>query len=505
MRRTAKQRPARRRSGATLVHFAIVLPVLLAMIGLVLDGGILLATYRQVQNAADAAAAAAAMDKFRGADDATATATANTFMATNGMSGVTLTLNGGSSNALNIPPQDPGNTGSPFKNLPHYVEAVVTRQVNTFFIRAVGVSSNQITARAVAGYEPVGNGEGAIVLDPTASPGISVQGTNTLLTVNGTVVVNSNGKGVDQFGVNVTAPGGSQYAIQTQATPSIIAKYIQSVGGVDTLNNLRAYDPAFTPPYDPTNTDRPLIANSPVAPDPLQDLVTPKAGNGVVTTYPKYLGGGNWDNTSTSPQDVTIGNADTVRFSPGIYRSISITGGTVTFDPGIYVVGQGNTSGGGNRLNINGGTVNGTGVMFYNTGSDYNATTPPENSTGEVGSNSTPNAPSSTKFGPISINGGTGALTAINDPSSPFDKMLFYQRRWNTSAASIAGGGNLQLGDATNGGTIYAKWANFQLSGGGTFNAQFIVGTLSISGGATVTINATGKNFGKANEVYLVE
>ena len=54
-------------------------------------------------------------------------------------------------------------------------------------------------------------------------------------------------------------------------------------------------------------------------------------------------------------------------------------------------------------------------------------------------------------------------------------------------------------------GTIYAKWANFDLSGQGEYNAQFVVGSMAISGNAIVTINATGKNFGKANLVFLVE
>ena len=47
------------------------------------------------------------------------------------------------------------------------------------------------------------------------------------------------------------------------------------VGGVDIVDNIRAYDPAFSPSplYDSSNlTDRPLHAQGPIAPDPLQDL-----------------------------------------------------------------------------------------------------------------------------------------------------------------------------------------------------------------------------------------
>ena len=54
-------------------------------------------------------------------------------------------------------------------------------------------------------------------------------------------------------------------------------------------------------------------------------------------------------------------------------------------------------------------------------------------------------------------------------------------------------------------GILYAKWAQFTLAGNGTYQAQFLVGSMVVNGGATVTINAAGKNLGKANLVFLVE
>ena len=62
--------PGRRRPGQTLVLFALLFPVLLGMVGLVIDGGLIMAAQRQVQNAADAAALAASMDRVRGKTDA---------------------------------------------------------------------------------------------------------------------------------------------------------------------------------------------------------------------------------------------------------------------------------------------------------------------------------------------------------------------------------------------------------------------------------------------------
>jgi Flp pilus assembly protein TadG len=509
---------ARRRSGKILVLFVLVTPVLLGLIGLVVDGGLLMAAQRQAQNAADAAALAAAMDKFQGGSDATALATAQSFLTGNGVSGVTLTLNGGANNTLNIPPKTPT---SPYYNAANYVEVIVTRSVTTLFIQVLGVNpSQQVTARAVAGFEPVGAGEGVMVLDPNAAPGLDVSANSSSnsfvrLMVNGDITVNSQGGGVDQYG-NPVPSSLNQDAVKTQTSTlsvaSIVTTHLQVAGGVTNLDNIRAYDAAFPPNnYDPSNIDRPIMARAPIAPDPLQSLATPTTANGVVNTFPNYLGSGLWG-TATTPQAVTIGNNDNVTFNPGIYQSIKITGGTAVFNPGIYILGIGLNGNGQNALAITGGRVTGNGVMFYNTGGAYNGGNWANNgwnpTTGgaDPGDGGTPppnNSP--VNFGGISINGGGGgasvAFTPYNNGNNPFNGMLFYQRRWNNATAFI--GGNAS--NTSLSGTLYAKWANFQLAGSGNFNAQFLVGTMSITGQATVIINAAGKNLGKANLVFLVE
>jgi Flp pilus assembly protein TadG len=510
MRSVNDKRWCGRRPGKTLVFFALTLPLLLGMIGLVIDGGLLMASHRQVQNAADAAATAAAMDKFRGATDDAATTTANTFMATNGMSGVTLVLNAGSSNAINIPPQDPGNTGSPYTaaanpgNLPlnsnNYVEAIVTRSVTTMFIQLIGVNkSQQVTARAVAGFEPTSSGQGAIVLDPTVAPGLKIANNNARLLVNGAVTVNSQGGGIDQYGASVSSSLNSD-AVVTGNNPiaSIVATALNVVGGVDNLDAIRSYDSAFPPNYyDTSNTDRPVFARLPVAPDPLETLATPTRNNGVTDpgagNYPAFKNG-SWS-TGASPGDVSVGNSDNATINPGIYRSISITGGTATLNPGIYVVGPG-FSGGGNTFNINGGTVTGTGVMIYNTGSDYVSSGTPDSSDGTTRPGSV-----SSNFGKMTVNGGTVNLTPISDTTSPYYGVLLYQRRWNTTGISVGGNSNT----VNLSGIVYAKWAQMALAGQGQYNAEFVVGSLSISGNGLVTITATGKNTGRLNQVWLVE
>ena len=55
MRHARSLRPGRR-PGKVLVLFTMLLPVLLGLVGLVVDGGLMMAAQRRVQNAADAAA-----------------------------------------------------------------------------------------------------------------------------------------------------------------------------------------------------------------------------------------------------------------------------------------------------------------------------------------------------------------------------------------------------------------------------------------------------------------
>src|SRR5436309_5488756 len=116
------------RAGKVLVLFVLLLPILVGWVGLVIDTGLLLAGHRQAQNVADAAALAAALDKFRGASDASATATANKFVQDyNGQSGSpTLVLNGGNANAVNIPPIQGPHAGNS-----QYVEVILTVPVQT--------------------------------------------------------------------------------------------------------------------------------------------------------------------------------------------------------------------------------------------------------------------------------------------------------------------------------------------------------------------------------------
>src|SRR5207302_10170033 len=98
MRIHSSSRATQKRSGKILVLFALLLPVLLGMTGLVIDGGMVLAAHRQARNAADAAALAAAKDLLSGKSLATAQATAKTSVQSyNSLAKATVTPNDPSS------------------------------------------------------------------------------------------------------------------------------------------------------------------------------------------------------------------------------------------------------------------------------------------------------------------------------------------------------------------------------------------------------------------------
>lgn len=493
----------RHRKGAVLVWCSVLLLIMIGMIGLVIDGALLMAGHRHNHNAADAAALAAAYAKMRGLTDPQAEAEAVIYVtdpAHNNIANATLPI-------TRIPPSQGAYAGAS-----GYVEAIVTSPIPTYFIHVLpGINAGAtVSARAVAGYELVAAGEGVITLDPNQKPGLKVAGGGTLC-VNGTVLVNSLGGGVDENGETVE---GQQTGIQATNNSTVKATEVLAAGGVNDPNNFINYESGGPNPLD--------AGTGLLFPDPLVNLPTPtdvkgagSQGGGVVLAYrgsPQATSGGYALN---NPLDASVGGygpnyirdaglpTETMVLHPGIYESIQITGGNVEFVPGIYVLSpQSNTVW---ALDISGGTVIADGIMFYNTGQDYDPLTGlPDRNDGDL----PPPNPAPTEFGGIKINASMGFspidTTTYNyggEDVSAFNGMLFYYRRWNTEQMQIEG--NSSEGDLV--GTLYAKWANAKITGQGTYDAQFITGSMDIAGTGNVTINFTGNNAGKAPQIFLVE
>jgi hypothetical protein len=438
------------RPGKTLIMFALLLPVLLGMVGMTLDSGLLQSTYRQTQNAADAAALAAALDLYNGYTKTTATTTATTYVQTyNNMSGATVTIN--------IPPLTGPNAGDST-----YAEAIISYPYKTSFIQFLGISKSQtVTARAVGGFESV-PAYGVMALLPNGQ-GVSVTG-GVALKVDGTIndnYTNSSSalsvtQGANIYANSVLVSGGASIG-----AGSVVSTYPSGGGG------------------------SPLTQNTGVQyADPLASMPVPTTSNGVVNTNYGTLSGSGTNQTlspSSTPGAVYVNNGHSATLYPGIYQTINIAGGSaVTFQPGIYVL-----AGGGLTIS-NGATISGSGVMFYNTASTYNPIT------GVNGASPT--------FGSINMVGGTTfSLGGITTTGSPFNGVLFFQDRANTQTLYLNNGSTVPVT-----GTFYAPTATFQIAGGGTYDSQFIVGSFVASNGSTMTITPPAGP-ATANQVFLVE
>jgi hypothetical protein len=426
---------------------------MVALVGLVIDGGLALAGYREAQNAADAAALSAAMDLMLGRTSALAKSNAAmcvTGSAYNNLSGAAV--------VINIPPSQ----GS-YQGMANYAEAIITCPTTSYFIRVLpGVNRNgSVKARAVAGFEPLALDEGVAALSPTGDPGLRTSSNNATLTVNGRVLVNSTV---------------SHYAAKA-GTGKVYSPDVEVVGGVDNPQNFQ------TSPTNPTSSVHTGVTPTP---DLFSHLPTPMVANGVDPTIRTF-------------------NANNTSLQPGVYPGgISISGNKqYTMAPGIYVLAGGD-------LSISGSaTLTGQGVMFYVTGNTYVASSgapdasDPIDPLGQV-----PPATSGTTFSNVKINSNV-QLSPIDTKTysygtssiSAFDGMLFYFRRDSTATMTIEGnssGGNLS-------GTVYAKWGNLNLAGQGTYLAQFIVGTVDLTGNGAITVSYTGAKIGKAPQVFLVE
>jgi hypothetical protein len=346
---------------------------------------------------------------------------------------------------------------------------------------AGGARNPTVSARAVAGPDVAAAREALCVLDPTAVPGVTVD--RTTLRVNGRVWVNSQGAGYDEGGGWVDR-GYPSYGVQRLNGGAFQADRLRVVGGTDSASA-----------YQTSSGTNALKARQLPRSDPLLNLPTPTTATGVQAVYPGVGG-----QTFAAPQQVSVAlqAGQAAAFTPGIYGSIEVTGsGNVTFAPGIYVLAGGNASGKAMNLSTT-GTVSGSGVMFYNTGSTYDPVTgDPDRNDGNVLGTDT------AAFGDVMLNAGFLNLTPLSGASSPFAGFVYYQRRWNTRPVTIYHNN----GDDSIVGTIYARWARLTMVKPGTFTTQLVVGSFvatSPTSGGYVTISPSPVQ-GKAKLVYLVE
>jgi hypothetical protein len=441
------------RRGTILVVTSVGAAAMVGMLLLIVETGMIMDTRRRAQNAIDSAALAAAQTLVRQQSNASATAEATTFIQQhNNLPGGTV--------SIHMPP-----VSGPYAGRYGYCEAKIQlHSNNTLFSSFADALAPAVNARAVAGYRSVSSPEMIIALDKRYSPGLNCVG-NGQLVIDGGVITNSQGWGVDENGASVTGAING-YAGNIGSNGTFRGRSFRICGGVN--------NPAGFLPYI-AGGDHPLRCRMPLTPDPLINLPTPTVATGV---------------TNVNRGRVNISSTGyTGTLSPGIYSEINISGGNVTFNPGIYVITGG-------ELKITGGNVTANGVMFYITLRDYNPSTGlPDSLDGE-----TLPPTNNAQRGGITVTS-NATLRALNNPTSPFHGMLFYLRRINDSAVTVAG--NATAGQVV--GTIYSKWSQLTLTGQGVFNTQFIIGNVKWSGNGNMTLSPSGYDFARAGLVYLVE
>jgi hypothetical protein len=299
---------------------------------------------RMQQTAADGAAIAAATDlTFSGNQTAALNASATNGFTDNtgggacGAPPTNLAVGSVTVTVCNPPSSGPhagaGNT--------QYVEVFVSSGQPTYFMKIFGVTSETVTARAVATNKTGGtNGTTTGCLYTLGPPSSSIEGVNingnaTLYAPTCGIVDNGN---YNTQGNSLSVTAGS-FGVSGSANVSGPGGHVECTNGSSTC-----------PTY-----------SAPAAGDPLSTL-TPPCSPCTGGTAISINGNGGFTGTG-----VTYAN-NVYTVSPGTYSSISISGtgggNSVVFSPGTYVI-----DGAGGLTIPGNATISGSGVTFYFTGS----------------------------------------------------------------------------------------------------------------------------------------
>lgn len=296
------------------IFFVIVLPVLLALTCITIDGMNLFVIREKMQIAADASALAAAtsINTVTPGNASKATSLAQTIAQSNhfanGTNSITVTVS--------IPPGDPYKKSPPYASNTNFARVQISQPVPLYFGGIIGIKTMTVSANAVAGSNS-SSSVSVMTLATTGAGSLSLTGSGSINAISGAIDVNSN----------------SSSALTLTGSGSITASNINIVGGYSSVGSGSINGTISKGAGSGSN---PFAALTPPAPP-------------YTCNYTNY----------------SITGSKTVTLSPGTYcGGISITGSSnVTFSSGTYIL-----NGGG--LSITGSsTINGTGVTFYNTGS----------------------------------------------------------------------------------------------------------------------------------------
>ena len=408
----------RREGGQMLILFVLALGVLMGMVAMSVDVGMILHERRSLQNAADSAALAGVPELPESPDAAEAKALEwaekNGYTGENG---ATITVN------------------TPYQGDVNAIEVIIEVEEPFLFARALGLDSVDVSARAVAGFDPgtSANNAAILVLNEHECTAFQMVGTNDVTITNGgAIMVNSDCDNEQNAAIN---KAGSSIA-------TIEGGIFYYEDGDWSISGSGALIPEPEPV--PSRIT-----------DPLAGLTPPDLYAIDIGTSPDSGG------TAADPDTVNFYGA-AVTLHPGVYwGGMLIQAENVTLLPGTYIMA------GGGFATSSSGSIIGEGVFFYNTFD-------PES----------PYSPDG-KCGAIDLRGSAG-FTLDAPTSGAYKDVLFWQDEACTNTVRVAGSGE---GGGGGSGIFYAPSAQVELVGGGDLGAlQIIADTLTIGGGGTINI-----------------
>jgi Tfp pilus assembly protein PilX len=438
----------RRQRGQAIVLMALMIVALIGAVGLAIDIGNAAARQRQDQSAADAAALAAA-DRLSNGQSEGAAASAGTNVAT---------LAGVPPGNLSIKFLDASRNPTTDPNSVIWVQAQVAEGVPTYFLRAIGIPTANVSALAEVKFPKKC---ALCFLDSSATPGLHISGNGGVNVTGGCAQVNSS----------------ANPALALDSSGNLNAPCTNVVGTVSQSSSGRVVPAAAT-------------GVAPV-PDPLAGLPYPTPP---ITDY------GN----------VFPGDTNTV-INPGVYHQWALGGnGNLYLNPGTYViVGPPSDS---VAVSSNGGIKNcpntpcPTGTLYPGGGT---TTVQPGGVTLFFTCSAWPGA--GTAAGPIcpcpstlgsNINVSSNGGLQITAPTSGTYQgvAIFFDRCNNGSIALTANGGVPVLG------AIYAKASPLYLTANGPITVAGLVVTASadISANANLNVSYDPTNLAqKVNSAWL--
>jgi Flp pilus assembly protein TadG len=384
--------------GQASLLLAVCMVAVVGIVGLAVDVGHLRYAKRQLQTLADSAALAGAAELSHCGGNANCDAmqtAAQQAVTENGVTPATfLTQCSGSVSGLTLELNNGPcalDTSDPNNGDASYVEAIVTQSEPMYFARILGLNAMTVSARAEA---KLGNSPYCVIA--LGSAGLTFQSNGGGITASCGLMVDSDSTTAFQAnGANVSA---------TQI----------SVNGGDQING-------------GTVSPTPVTGAPPMS-DPL-DYLSPPTSSGCLYS---------------STVSVSTG---TRTLSAGTYcGGIQLNGGSISLNPGTYILD-------GIGLQMNSGSISGTGVTLY------------------------------IAQGQAQFNG-ANSVDLVAPTSGTYAGILFYQNPTDASTAQINGGANAAFQ-----GSLYFPDASIQLNGSNTAAYTIVVSK-------SVQINGSDFNIG---------